>query len=273
MFKLLFFILVTMALPKQSPAGNMLSGARPAGMANATAAVYGFWALTHNQAGIARIDNPSLSLYAENRYMIPGLSQGAAGYIHPSGAGALGVALTWFGNDLFNEGKAGITYARLFGEKFSAGVKLNYLFMSVGDGYGSTGTVVAEAGIICEILPGLHVGAHIFNPARSKITSYSYLDQDERYPAIIRTGLAYSLSESLLISVEAQKDIRHQARAKMGLEYGLGEQLMLRAGVATNPMENSFGFGLRKGDWQLDIASSYHYVLGYSPQAGVLYSW
>ncbi len=269
-------LLLTLALLHvllQHAAANTPAGARPAGMANATVAMYDFWALVHNQAGIALADKPSASFYADNRYLIPELSQAAVGYIHPSGRGVMGASLTWFGNDLYHEGKTGITYALFLGEKFSAGVKLSYLFVSIGEGYGSTGTVAGELGIICEIIPGLRVGAHLFNPARARITSYTYLDHEERHPAVIRSGLSYDFSESLVLSIEAEKDIRHKVRAKTGLEYSFRESMMLRAGVATNPIENSFGFGLRAGNWQLDIASSYHYILGYSPQAGATYSW
>ncbi len=205
--------------------------------------------------------------------MIPELSQAAAGYIHPAVQGTMGVALNWFGNAFYHEGTAGLAYARMFGDKLAAGVMLSYRFISIGEGFGSTGTIAAEIGLICEILPGLHVGAHIDNPGRSRITAYDYLDHDERLPSVIRSGLAYIFSDGLQASLEVKKDIRYPARAKLGLEYAYGERIMLRTGLTTNPMTNSFGFGLRNGNWQLDLASSYHYVLGYSPQAGILYQW
>lgn len=270
-FLLLTSALVLLQIPCM--AGNMPAGARPAAMANAAVAIYDFWGLTHNQAGIAKTNKPMMAMYADNRYMIPELSQVSAGFVKPSGRGALGGSVCWFGNELYHEGNVGIAYARMFGGKLAAGVKLNYLFVSLGDGLGSTGNVAAEAGLLCEILPGLIAGAHVYNPGRAKIAAYNYLEHDERHPAVIRSGLSYSFSETLLVTIEAKKDIRHNARAKAGLEYGFGEQMTLRAGIATNPMENSFGFGLRAGGWQFDIASSYHYILGYSPQAGILYSW
>lgn len=266
-----FIIIVFLQLECLSE--NRTPGARPAGMSHAVVAVYDFWALMHNQAGMARIRAPAAGFHAENHFMIPELSQASAGYIHPVGQGTIGASLTWSGHDIYREGQTGIAYARRFGSKLSAGVKLSYLFLSLGDGYGSTGNIAAETGIICEILPGLYIGAHLFNPGRAKITSYEYLDHDERYPSIIRSGLAYRFSEGLMVSIEAEKDIRHEPKARIGIEYGISEKIMLRTGLSTNPMTNSFGFGLRTGNWQLDLASSYHYVLGYSPQAGVLYQW
>jgi hypothetical protein len=42
-------------------------------------------------------------------------------------------------------------------------------------------------------------------------------------------------------------------------------------GLLSNPATFTFGFGLEFGNLQFDIASSYHLVLGYSPQASVVY--
>ena len=274
LFFWLWMLFWALLLPRSVTAASLTpGGTRPAGMANAMVAVYDFWALCHNQAGMARIRSPAAAFHAENRYMIPELSQAAAGYVHPAGEGTMGVTLNWFGNALYNEGTAGLAYARLFGDKLAAGVMLSYRFISIGEGFGSAGTIAAEIGLICEILPGLRVGAHIDNPGRARIATYEYLDHDERLPSVIRSGLAYQFSEGLQASLEVEKDIHYPARARIGVEYAYGERIMLRTGLTTHPMTNSFGFGLKSGNWQLDLASSYHYVLGYSPQAGLLYQW
>ncbi len=254
-------------------AGNMLTGARAAGMANATVAVYDFWGISHNQAGMAGLEYPSAAFYAENRFMVQEMSLAAVACILPAAKGNVGLSLTYFGNHLYGEGKAGLAYARAFGEKLSAGMQLNYLFVSIGDGYGSTGAVAAELGIIIEVLPNMQVGAHIFNPTRALLTRYEHLHADERIATVVRTGLSYSFSGNVMISIEAEKDIRHPPVARFGLEYAITQGVMVRTGLSTNPMHNTFGFGLHTGQWQIDIASSYQYLLGYSPQAGIVYTF
>lgn len=255
------------------PAGNMLTGARAAGMANASVAIYDFWGISHNQAGIARLEHPAAALYTENRFMITEMSLAAVACVLPTAKGNFGLSLTVFGNHLYGEGKAGLAYARAFGERMSAGIQLDYLFVSIGEGYGSKGIVAAELGIIYEVLPNMQIGAHIFNPTRALLTQYEHLGNDERITTIIRTGLSYTFSDKVLLSLEAEKDIRHLPVARVGAEYTIAQGVTVRTGLSTNPMHNTFGFGLHTGQWQIDIASSYHYILGYSPQAGVVYTF
>lgn len=267
------FLLILLSASIKTPAAdNLLSGARAAGMANATVAIYDFWAISHNQAGIASIDKLTAGLFTENRFLLCDLSLAAAGVILPTTYGNFGVSLQYFGSNLYSEGKAGLAYARHFGEKLSAGVQLNYMFTTIGEGYGRTGTATAELGIICELLPGLYLGAHIFNPTKASLKTTGYLDIREYIPTIIRTGAAYHFSEKVLLSLEVEKDSRHQPMAKFGVEYMITEGMFVRAGLCTNPMLNSFGFGIHKGKLQFDISASYHHLLGYSPQAGIIYT-
>ncbi len=265
---IILFLFATAAM-----AGSFPAGARLAGMANASVAIYDFWGISHNQAGMARIRHTTAAMYSENRFLLPEMSLTALAVVMPASIGNLGFSVKHFGFDLYREGKAGIAYSRTFGERLSAGMQISYLFISIGEGYGKTGAVVAEMGMIYEVRDRIFAGAHLVNPNRSMLTKHKYLDMEERYPAIFRLGLSVEFSENLTMSVEAEKDIRHPIQPKFGVEYGLGHHIYLRAGISTMPMENTFGFGISLGQWQLDLASSYHYVLGYSPQAGLIYTF
>ncbi len=267
---LIIFMLSTAWLPA-AQAGNVSAGARTAGMANASVAIFDLWAITHNQAGTAKLKQPAVALYTENRFMIPDMSLAALACLIPTSKGTFGGSLTHFGNHLYHEITTGLSYARLFGDKLSAGIKLNYLHFSLGDGHGSKGALAAEMGLIYEVIPNIHIGVHLFNPARTVIAGYDNLNKEERISTIVRTGLAYAFSDYLLLCIEAEKDIHHDPSAKAGLEYNFRGGMLVRAGISTNPIQNTFGFGLRTGQWHIDIATSYHYILGYSPQAGVVY--
>lgn len=70
---------------------------------------------------------------------------------------------------------------------------------------------------------------------------------------------------------EAEKDIDHPARIKAGIEYQIADVLHLRGGVATNPSQYSFGVGLNVQHLKIDIASSYHQILGFTPGLSVNY--
>jgi hypothetical protein len=265
-------ILILVSVSLETPAAdNLLSGARAAGMANATVSIYDFWAISHNQAGIAMTDTFTAGFFAENRFLVKDLTLASIAAILPTSSGNFGASLNFFGSSLYSEGKAGLAYARRLGENLSAGIQLNYMFTSIGDGFGSTGTVAAELGVICQIMPKLYFGAHIFNPTKSKLKTINDHDIKEHISTIIRTGAAYHFSRKVLLCIEVEKDIRHKPMAKIGIEYMITDGMFVRAGISSNPAQNAFGFGLHTGNLRIDISASYHYLLGYTPQLGVMH--
>jgi len=82
--------------------------------------------------------------------------------------------------------------------------------------------------------------------------------------------LSYSFSDRVLVTAETEKDMAQEVAFRAGLEYRLAEQFYVRAGIGTNPTQNAFGFGMKVGSLRIDLASSFHHVLGYSPQAGIV---
>ena len=58
---------------------------------------------------------------------------------------------------------------------------------------------------------------------------------------------------------------------KAGIEYHFVKPLFIRIGYMSDPSQFTFGFGLRFGKLNFDIASSYNVVLGFSPQGSIIY--
>ncbi len=246
---------------------NYPFGGRAAGMGNAAVTLYDPWAVSHNQAGLAQMENSAAGVYFENRFLVQELSLGAGAFILPTHSGVFGASFTYFGFELYNESKVGLAYARGFGERFSAGIQLNYHNTYIAEDYGNKGALTVEMGAIYHIVKGLSIGAHIFNPTRAKIAEFA----DERIPTIFRTGLSYEFSQKVMVVVETEKSINHDPVFKFGIEYHITEPFYIRGGIGTNPTSNSFGFGLELGKLKVDLASSFHHVLGYSPQVSFLY--
>ena len=250
---------------------NYLFGGRHAGMGNAAVSLYDFWAISHNQAGIARLGNTRGGFYFENRYLTKELGLGAAAFALPTNTGVFGLSLSYFGYSQYHESKVGIAYARTLSERLSVGVQFNYMYTFVGGkSSNSTGNVTLELGMIYELLPGLNVGAHIFNPSREKFASVDNL-YDEYIPTIIRFGMSFHFSDRVMVALESENDINRKPVFKVGVEYQLADQFFVRGGIGTNPTQNAFGFGFHTGSFFIDLSSSFHYVLGYSPQASIIY--
>ena len=248
---------------------NIPEGGRSAAMANASVALTDFWSLQNNQAGLAFYDQFAGAIYFENRYLVKEMSLKAGGLVMPAKAGVFGLNLTYFGYPKYNESKIGLAYARSFGSVFAVGVQLDYLLTSISDNYGKKGVATFEIGLLSKINEHLSLGAHIFNPIQAKLTDYN----NERIPAIIRLGAAYSFDEKILLSVEAEKDTKADPILKCGIEYRIIKPVYVRGGISTNPGLYSFGFGLDYKKLKIDFSSSVHNVLGYSPQISLIYTF
>jgi hypothetical protein len=244
-------------------------GARSSAMGNASVSFSDVWSAHHNQAGLGFVHDISAGVYYENRFLIKEISVKGGTVALPIKSGTFGLCITNFGYSQYSENKYSLSFAKTFGEKFSAGIAMDYLSTKIAEDYGSKGVLAAEAGIIAKPIKGLTIGAHVFNPTRSKISEYD----DERLPTIIRLGADYNFSEKVTFAVEAQKDIKYKAEFKAGLEYKAVKELYLRIGVSTNPTLSSFGFGLNLKNLKIDVSASYHQTLGISPQLGLSYTF
>lgn len=246
---------------------NYHLGARQAGIANAAVSLSDVWSVHHNQAGLGFMKKAAAGVYYENRFLLKELSLKGGAVAYPVKAGTFGLSISSFGYANYSENKVGLAFGRSFGEKFSAGIQLDYLNTHIGENYGKRSAVAGEIGIQAKPLKDLTIGVHLFNPTRSRVDDYD----DERAPTILRFGMDYKFSDKVFVAMEAEKDVDHKPVFKAGLEYIPTEVLYLRAGISTNPSQSSFGFGLKLSQFKLDIASSFHSVLGFTPQVGLVY--
>jgi hypothetical protein len=111
------------------------------------------------------------------------------------------------------------------------------------------------------------LAAHLFNPTRTALNEFN----KEKIPTIMRLGMNYIFSKQVLATIEAEKDIDMKPIFRMGLEYKTSSKFYLRGGIGTQPTLGSFGFGLNTGVIKLDVAASYHQVLGFTPDLSFSY--
>lgn len=248
---------------------NYHIGGRSAGLGNSSVTLKDSWSIHHNQAGLAFNEKMTAGIYYESRFATPELGLKGGIFVLPTNSGTFGLSVTSFGFKLYNETKVGLAYGRKFGENFSAGVQLDYISVGLGENYGRSQAVTIEAGILANLSDELTVGAHVFNPNRSQIADYD----DELLPAILRLGANYKFSEKVFVTAEMEKDVDHKPIFKSGLEYHISKPLFLRAGISSNPFVSSFGFGILLKQFQFDFATSYHSILGYTPQLSLGYSF
>ena len=254
--------------------GNDPAGARPAAMGNAALTFTDIWSSFHNQAGLGYIDKFTAGAFYESRFLIDGLAFAGFAGATPLGKGTIGLNYSNFGFGAYNEGKVGLAYGMKLADGFSVGVQLNYHNTQISaENYGSTGALTAEVGFRVEVSERVSIGAHLFNPTRTTLIDNGDLAiPDEKIPTVIRLGAGYQISDEVLFAGEVEKDIAQDVLFRGGIEYHPADILYLRMGASSEPNLFSFGLGLNFDQFNFDLATNYHSLLGYSPQISLTYN-
>lgn len=262
-FILLFASLSLAAQNIQSP----VIGARGAGMGGTGVVFSDINSAFSNQAGLANLDKISALAIAERQFLKSPINNVSVAVAYPSGFGTFALTLNNYGIEGYKEQKIGLAYARKLFDQLSIAAQFDYLNTSIPI-YGSRGVFTFEVGLQAKLLDELSFGFHLYSPAQVELLEETTL------PTIYTAGLAYTPSKKAYLTLEIEKDIDYPVRFKAGLEYRFVENFFFRTGIATQPTLVSMGVGLLlENGLLLDIATSYHQVLGISPSVGIGYEF
>lgn len=234
------------------------TGARSMGMGNAHVTLADGWSLFNNIGGLGRLDQTQAVFGYDHRLNMNELTTLAAGLALIQDWGNLGFNVSHYGGVLFNQQNIGFGFSNTLGIA-SFGLKINYFQTNI-EGFGRSASPVLELGGIAELTPQLFFGAHIYNLSRSKLSKLS----DEYLPMTVKAGLSYRPSESLILNLEAEKEILLDPIFKAGLEYNVRGKLWGRTGFNTQPNNLFFGLGFKPRRYQIDYAMGQNYRLGFT---------
>ncbi len=246
---------------------NLAGGARAAGMGDAGLCLEDVWCTRHNQAGLAFIKKTELSSSFEVPFGLTDLQTGGVAYAIPLYKGTIGLNLSSFGSQDYQENKIGLAYALKIGSHCSAGMQLDYLRTGIAEGYGTRNAVAGELGLEVLLSKNLKLGLHLNNPTRTSLAEYN----DERYPTVLRAGLLYCLSQKINLAAETEKDNANLPIFRGGFEYSLVQSLIVRAGLNGNPTMFCFGAGFRMKNLIIDTVVSLHPILGFNTGISIGY--
>lgn len=236
------------------------AGARGIGMGNANLTLQDVYSGFNNPAGLAFVESFSVGTFLENRFLLEELQLAAFSIAQPIKSGTIGMTLQYFGFEDYNEQKIGLNYSRKLFDNLSIGGQFDFLTTRIKE-YGNTSAITFDIGLRYEILDKLIMGIHIFNPIQARISS-------ENLPSIFQIGVTYQIADYLTISGSVEKETIQPYNAKIGIEYEIAEKIQLRAGMNSNPSILSFGVGYLVNQLQLNVATTYHPILGFSPSLG-----
>lgn len=242
-------------------------GSRAAGMAHCSMVNQDLWGVFNNQAAIAYQTGFSVGVSLENRYLVKEMNRISTAAAFQLGRGGLLASIDHLGDAFYSEMKAGAGYALKLGSRIAAGMQIDYLRMSIGEGYGSYHAFTFELGMMFLLNDKLFLGMHCFNPVHAGWTG-----TDEHIPVFIRAGFGYKPEKSISIFAEIMKSTSTQAVIAAGCEYRYREKFFMRAGVSSGPARITFGAGFKLKSLAIDIASGIHSYLGFSPCISISYN-
>lgn len=252
-------------------ADNYPVGASCLSLAGSTVAVSNLWSVYHNQGALGFFEGIETGIYYENRFILPEYGVKSMAFAMSLKTGTIGVNLTSFGFSKFSDNKVGISYSLKLAEFISAGIQIDYFYINQESYYGDISTVSGEIGVYATPFENFYIGAHVFNPWRTKVVNY----QDERLPTIFRLGISYDFSEEVQLSVETEKDLDYAPIFKSGIEYEPLNNFILRTGVSFSESEfyPAFGIGYSFKNLTLDLAFETHPILGTKSGVSLSYAF
>lgn len=171
---------------------------------------------------------------------------------HPDGTG-----------ETFDAGNAsfGLTYARSFTDKFSAGANINLVRFGLAEF--SQETITFDLGTLYDVgIAGMKIGFAIQNIGGQ----VQYIERESRVPTVFRVGTSAALISSdtnkLLGSFEFSHPPDNAERVNAGLEYGYRDFLFLRGGYNFNYDSETFaaGAGVRFPISAINTAADFDYA-------------
>ncbi len=180
------------------------------------------------------------------------------------GSNGLSYAQKGFAN--FRTHKMAYAYSRGFGEHLSAGLKLIYQRLAYSGDIPASDFISFDIGISSEVNKKLILAVLLRNPAN---IFYSYANSPPE-PSEINLAVSFSASEDLILYVSIIKTLNIRTTVNAGIEYIIKEKIRLRIGCIPSPFVLAFGIGINYGHYTIDMASSYHHILGFTPCISVI---
>lgn len=221
---------------------------------------------TGNQAALAQTKNAGIGVFGERRFMLKETSVYTLAAAIPTRLGNIGVQLNYSGFKNFREQKIGLAYARKLGKLIDVGVQFNYYGYSIPD-YGKASAINFEIGALFHLTDNLNAGIHVYNPVGGKLgkNSTSISPDGEKIASSYKVGLGYDASDWVFISTEIIKEEGKAVNVIAGLQYQFAKQFFAKGGFISESGSAYAGAGIGWKNLRLDISSSYHPQLGFSP--------
>jgi hypothetical protein len=257
----LFLALFFTSITNQILAGNdkPVTGARALGMGGTSLTLRDVWSTHNNIGALSGVKEFTGGLVAQNNFNNALFRTAALGLALPlTNIGTAGLSVRRMGNNLYSESSVGLGFSQRMGIA-SVGLQADYLETSIRE-LGTRRNVAINFGGMAELTPRILFGGMVYNINQAKMAEF----QDERIPTVMRAGLSYLPSKSVLLTSEIEKDIDYKASVRFGIEYQIIQNVYLRTGFSTRPNNAYGGVGVHHKRFSFDFSIMSHTKLGLS---------
>ncbi len=263
-----FFLIVFLSIP--AFAQLEIFDARDFGMASSTVGSEPLNSISINPSIQTKGKKHFISIHAINNYSINELSpislkfQNKLGENNTLIAGIGKMGGKYFSQQYFEAG-----LSKSLGPKLSAGIKVSYHTWIIPEAnIENTHAWIPELGIYSIPFKDFSFGVIVRNPVRSRMTTIA----GNKIPAEINPGISIMLSEKLILACSAIQVNNQPINLQTGMEYRMHKTLILRCGIRTLPLSQSFGMTIKISDFNLDIGFRTNPYLGNSTALALTFS-
>lgn len=225
------------------------------------------YATRSNPASLSQLTQASIAIYGEKRFLLEDLNLYTASFALPTKSGTFAFHGTYFGSSLSNQSQMTLAYGRKITDKIDVGASFHYHQISQAGIYGKASAITGSVGFLLHLTDKIHAGLNVYNPIRA---AYGR-DKLEQLPSQYSFGVGFDASDKLFATTELVKEENQNLNVNVGFQYQFIRQFFIRAGIATQTTNYFLGLGFRLKDFRLDIATSYHPQLGFTPGLLLLY--
>ncbi len=185
----------------------------------------------------------------------------------PSPVGGFGFITNYYGFADYNESSLELAYGKRLGETVSIGVAFHYNMIHIA-GYGNGAAPGLAVALMLHPSEKVNIGLQVTDPAGGSFGKSS----GEKLASIYQLGIGYEASPETLITAELIKQEESPINLNAVIRYRFAGQFIAVAGVLANPGTPYFGLGISWKQFRIDITTSYHVQLGFSPGMLLMFS-
>ena len=247
------------------------AGGRSNALADAGLGLRDVWAVHNNPTQLAWLQNAGVGVWAERRFNLKELTNGAftaAFPIQKGKGGTLGAGLYIFGGSpYFQQQKYTLSYGLKLSSQVSAGIGLHALHTQIAEPYGRQTNMLGDISVHYKLNQKTGFSILFWNLIPTKISDY----QNERLPQMVRFGANHKLSKNVMLVGEAAHEIKQKTSIKIGVEYKPSDKIELQAGFRTQAIAYTFGAGFYHKNVKIHLGFGVYSVLGSTPNITLQY--